>query len=64
MSNVVRGAPPKVAPQVYDAIRALLRAGKNDDAIVQLQPGVSIPFAINYGGEMGLVQFLWCRELS
>jgi tetratricopeptide (TPR) repeat protein len=36
MSNVVRGAPPKVAPQVYDAIRALLRAGKNDDAIVRL----------------------------
>ena len=36
MSNVVRGAPPQVAPQVYDAIRALLRAGKNDDAIVRL----------------------------
>jgi tetratricopeptide (TPR) repeat protein len=36
MSNVVSGAPPRVAPQVYDAIRALLRAGKNDDAIVRL----------------------------
>lgn len=26
---------PKVAPQVYDTIRALLRAGKNDEAIVK-----------------------------
>jgi tetratricopeptide (TPR) repeat protein len=36
MSNVASGPPPRVAPQVYDAIRALLRAGKNDEAIVKL----------------------------
>ena len=36
MSNGVSGGPPRIAPQVYDAIRALLRAGKNDDAIVRL----------------------------
>src|SRR5271165_2824909 len=26
-------APPKVAPQLYDHVRALLRAGRNDQAI-------------------------------
>ena len=36
MSKVASGTPPRVAPQVYDAIRALLRAGKNDEAIVRL----------------------------
>jgi tetratricopeptide (TPR) repeat protein len=36
MSNVASGPPPRVAPQVYDAIRALLRADKNDEAIVKL----------------------------
>jgi hypothetical protein len=36
MSNVASRPPPRVAPQVYDAIRALLRAGKNDEAIVKL----------------------------
>jgi tetratricopeptide (TPR) repeat protein len=36
MANVTSGPPPRVAPQVYDAIRALLRAGKNDEAIVRL----------------------------
>ena len=36
MSNVAGGAPPRVAPQVYDTIRGLLRAGKNDEAIVTL----------------------------
>jgi len=35
MANAVAGAPPKVAPQVYDQIRALLRAGRNDEAIVR-----------------------------
>ena len=35
MSNVASGTVPKVAPQVYDHIRALLRAGKNDEAIVR-----------------------------
>ena len=34
MSTLAGGAVPKVAPQVYDRIRALLRAGKNDEAIV------------------------------
>ena len=34
MSNIASGKPPRVAPQVYDAIRAL-RAGKNDEAIVK-----------------------------
>jgi len=36
MSKIASGKPPRVAPQVYDAIRALLRAGKNDEAIVKL----------------------------
>jgi tetratricopeptide (TPR) repeat protein len=36
MPNIASGKPPRVAPQVYDAIRALLRAGKNDEAIVKL----------------------------
>ena len=35
MSNVAGGTVPKVAPQLYDHIRALLRAGKNDEAIVR-----------------------------
>ena len=35
MSNPAGGSVPKVAPQVYDHIRALLRAGKNDEAIVK-----------------------------
>ncbi|HEX4409701.1 MAG TPA: hypothetical protein VH206_13095 [Xanthobacteraceae bacterium] len=29
-------APPQIAREVYDAIRTLLRAGKNDEAIVKL----------------------------
>ena len=33
MPNGVSEARPKVAPQVYDHIRMLLRAGKNDEAI-------------------------------
>jgi tetratricopeptide (TPR) repeat protein len=36
MSNDVSGPPLRIAPQVYDQIRALLRAGKNDEAIVKL----------------------------
>jgi tetratricopeptide (TPR) repeat protein len=36
MDKAVSGGPPRVGPQVYDAIRALLRAGKNDEAIVKL----------------------------
>lgn len=36
MSNVAGKPPPRVAPQVYEAIRGLLRAGKNDEAIVKL----------------------------
>jgi tetratricopeptide (TPR) repeat protein len=40
MSTLVGGAPPKgapqIAPEVYDTIRTLLRAGKNDAAIVRL----------------------------
>jgi len=36
MSNAASGTPPQVAPQVYDHINALLRAGKNDEAIVKL----------------------------
>ena len=36
MSNAASGTPPQVAPQVYDHISALLRAGKNDEAIVKL----------------------------
>jgi len=36
MSNVASEPPPRVAPQAYDTIRALLRAGKNDEAIVKL----------------------------
>jgi tetratricopeptide (TPR) repeat protein len=35
MAKVAGGAPPKVAPQLYDHIRALLRAGRNDEAIVR-----------------------------
>src|SRR5271154_2520090 len=35
MVKVAGGAPPKVAPQLYDHIRALLRAGRNDEAIVR-----------------------------
>jgi hypothetical protein len=35
MSNVANGAPQRLAPQPYDAIRALLRAGKNDEAIAK-----------------------------
>ncbi len=35
MSTLAGGAVPKVAPQVYDHIRALLRAGKNDEAIAK-----------------------------
>ena len=35
MSNVVSGTMARPASR-YDAIRALLRAGKNDEAIVQL----------------------------
>ncbi len=34
MSNGVSGTTPKIAPEVYDHIRKLLRAGKYDDAIV------------------------------
>jgi tetratricopeptide (TPR) repeat protein len=33
MSSAASETPLKVAPQVYDRIRALLRAGKNDEAI-------------------------------
>jgi tetratricopeptide (TPR) repeat protein len=36
MSNLISGTPTRVAPELYDAIRALLRAGKNDQAIVKL----------------------------
>ena len=35
MSKPARGTVMKVAPQVYDHIRALLRAGRNDEAIVR-----------------------------
>jgi hypothetical protein len=35
MSNVAGGAPERLASQSYDAIRALLRGGKNDEAIVR-----------------------------
>ena len=35
MSNTVSETPLKVAPQVYDHIRALLRAGRNDEAIAR-----------------------------
>jgi tetratricopeptide (TPR) repeat protein len=35
MSSLKTAAPPKVAPQLYDHIRALLRAGKNDQAIAR-----------------------------
>jgi hypothetical protein len=35
MSNVAGGAPQRLAPNPYDTIRALLRAGKNDEAIVK-----------------------------
>jgi len=36
MSNAASRTPLRVAPQLFDHIRALLRAGKNDDAIVRL----------------------------
>src|SRR3974390_2237423 len=36
MSNVASGMPTRIAPRVYSAIRNLLRAGKNDEAIVKL----------------------------
>jgi tetratricopeptide (TPR) repeat protein len=36
ISNAASGTPPRVAPQLYEQIRTLLRAGKNDDAIVRL----------------------------
>ena len=36
MSTIASKAPPRVAPQLYEAIRGLLRAGKNDEAIVKL----------------------------
>lgn len=35
MSNIANRSPPQVSPQVYDHIRALLRAGKNDEAIAR-----------------------------
>jgi tetratricopeptide (TPR) repeat protein len=35
MAKIAGGAPPKVAPQLYDHIRALLCAGRNDEAIVR-----------------------------
>ena len=35
MANLAGGAAATVAPQVYDNIRALLRAGKNDEAIAR-----------------------------
>ncbi len=35
MSNAASGTVQKVAPQVYEHIRALLRAGKNDEAIAK-----------------------------
>jgi tetratricopeptide (TPR) repeat protein len=35
MSDPKRPTPPQVAPQLYDHIRALLRAGKNDQAIAR-----------------------------
>lgn len=35
MSNVASRPAPQVAPQLYDHIRALLQAGKKDEAIVK-----------------------------
>ena len=36
MSETASGPPPRRAPHPYQPIRALLRAGKNDEAIVRL----------------------------
>jgi hypothetical protein len=36
MSETASGPPPRRAPHPYDPIRALLQAGKNDEAIVKL----------------------------
>jgi tetratricopeptide (TPR) repeat protein len=36
MSDVASGTAPQPAPQLYEPIRALLRAGRNDEAIVKL----------------------------
>ena len=36
MSNSIGGTIPQPTPQLYDPIRALLRAGRNDEAIVKL----------------------------
>ena len=36
MPNAASAAVPQVSPRLYDHIRALLRAGKNDEAIVRL----------------------------
>ena len=36
MSNSVSGTIPQPAPRFYDPIRALLLAGRNDEAIVKL----------------------------
>jgi hypothetical protein len=35
MSNSLTAAPPKVAPELYNHVRALLRAGGNDQAIAR-----------------------------
>jgi hypothetical protein len=35
MPDIKSAAPPKVTPRFYDHIRALLRAGKNDQAIAR-----------------------------
>jgi len=36
MSDIASGTAQQSAPQPYEPIRALLRAGRNDDAIVKL----------------------------